>query len=941
MTFLALLILSLAVAYAGNTGKIAGKIIDKNSGEPLIGANVWVVDTHLGSSTDVLGRYFILQIPPGKYELKISYIGYQQVIVKNVTVQFDLTTQIDIQMESDVLETEEVVIVAEKPLVQHDITSTRTTTSREAMENMPGMENSLDIFKVRSGAITDVIKPPVMLANGQQLQVRDESLKDVHIRGGRGGEILYMVDGVPVTHPIYGGRSVLDLNVNDIDEIELLTGGFNAEYGQAQSGVVNITTRSGKDKLEGGIEYKTDYWHPIGSFYDTQYITFSFGGPGILSRHVLPKLGVQLPGELNFFLSGSGNLTNTEYDNHRTRSDLSILDLKLKEKQDNSANINGKIDWFLSDNIRFAFNYHGSWKRWSRFDWLWNNYPDNTVSYQRTNSHLALKFVHTLSKSTFYQLNIGYLGVKYRASLEGVRPDQFWTFYCDSTDQTGMTYHAWQRDCAAAAPYRISSRILSPETDALTGFFNDKGCENIWRDDDTKTFSFRGDFTSQINNEHLIKFGAEIQWNDLQYIDIQDGGVQLSRYGMWKYNVSSQADSIAAPPGPFPEFGQTRWVFFAKPMIGGFYIQDKYERKSLIINAGFRCDWFVPGESIFNEQYQEQWELATGLDADWKKFRFKLSPRFGISFPISVRTALFFSYGHFTQLPELQFMYRDPYSGGFTGNPGLDYEQTVLYEFGFTNQLSKNWVFDIKSYAKDISQQVGTTNLRSAAGLPVSLYDNNGYARARGLEFRFNRRHDKFISGDITYTVQWATGYSSSAFDDYIRSINDFPNPIRERRLGWDVRHQIILQTTMAVPDNSQIKFFNLKLPEKWSLTILSNFASGYPFTPGSTSLIELQTKENTKTGPFTSNTDLKFQKWFTQLAGIRVTLFLDIFNLFNQNNVQIGYGFNSWTGKPYRYGDPIENQKQLYNWYEMYRLMDPRQFSTNRYAKIGLKLNW
>ncbi len=316
-----------------------------------------------------------------------------------------------------------------------------------------------------------------------------------------------------------------------------------------------------------------------------------------------------------------------------------------------------------------------------------------------------------------------------------------------------------------------------------------------------------------------------------------------------------------------------------------------------------------------------------------------------MSFPISENTVVFFSYGHFNQLPELQYFYRDPYSSGFTGNPGLDYEQTILYEFGFTHQLTDYWAVDIKSYGKDISKQIGTTRVFSSQGTPIDLYDNKGYGRTRGLEFEFVKNPSDFIAGRATYTIQWANGYSSSAFDDYIRSTNNFPYPIRERALEWDVRHQVIVQATLAAGKGQHPNVFGLELSDDWNLTLLYRLSTGTPYTPGQATLnpVEAQKQENTAYGPYTSSTDLKFEKGFT-IGGLRVAVTFDVFNLFDQRNVQTvrsDLGFNKWTGEPYKFGDVEKPQTNLYDYYTMLSLRDPRVFSTGRTTKIGLRIDF
>lgn len=925
-------------AFAGNTGKIAGIVTDSQTGEPLIGANVIVMGTKLGAATDEKGNYYILQVPPGTYEVMASYIGYHNKTFKNVDIKVDLTKRLNFLMESRAIDAPTLTVTAEEPLVQLDITSTRKTTSKEEIQDTPGFETTNDIFLLHSGSVVGSAPQMISLA-GEQLQVRDTSVKNVHIRGGRGGEILFMVDGVPVTHPIYGGRDVLELNVVDVQGMELLTGAFNAEYGQAQSGVINITTRTGSENYEGGIEYKTS---ELDNSYATQYTSFYLGGPEPLTQKILPALGVKLPGKMTFFLSGSGNISDTPHNNLRQRNDFKVFGLKLgNEKQDNTRNFNAKLNWEISNQVNMVLSYHGSWKNWSNFEWLWKNYPNNTADYQRANQNINLRLNHTLSKSTFYNLNLGFLSVDYNGSLYGNRPSDFWRFYKDSLVYDYDTF----KHLFTGPPDSIKSVIKSPTTDAY-GFFDPLGFESIWRDDFTTTFTFKGDLTSQIHPEHLIKTGVEVQYNDIQYIDIQDGGVKLSNYGSYAF----KNDPYFIPPiGPYPEFGQNRWVFNAFPLTGGAYIQDKFEKEALILNFGLRADWFMPGSSIRQDSWKKQWENATGLKADWSWFKYKFSPRFGISFPISDRMVVFFSYGHFNQLPELQFYYRDPYTGGFTGNPHLDYEQTILYEFGFTRQLFQDWAIDIKSYTKDISKQVETLQLQAALGLPVYLYDNRGYSRARGLEFELVKRHSHFTSGKLTYTVQWANGYSSSAFENYIRSKTDFPNPIRERRLQWDIRHQIVLQAMLSADDHQNLNLFGLKLPDNWNITLLSRFSSGDPYTPYTLDPAEAQKKENLNTGPHSIITDLKLKKSF-RFSGIELSIFTDIFNVFDRKNIVVDNPYYRWfnrlTGEPYKYGDvdpqlTLIDVYQQISWHKMVILMDPRQFQTGRHIKLGLRLDW
>lgn len=910
---------------AANTGKIKGSVIDKTTGEPLIGANLFLENTQAGTSTDASGYYFIINVKPGRYNLKISYIGYHPITVKDVFVRADLTSEFDIEMEPNSIEMPTLEVTAERKMIQKDITSTRRVTERADLENSPGMNSVSDVFSMHSGAIVDNVPQRINVGEGAgQLQLRDESLKNVHIRGGRGGEILYMVDGMPVTHPLYGGRDVLNLNIQEVEQIELLTGAFSAEYGQAQSGVVNITTRSGGIAKNGSMEYKSDRTGILGKSFNNDYVSFNIGGPLSVVEKLIKLARLPLPGELFYFASGNVNLNDTRLNNGRTR-ELLFENPEIYQRQDNEMHLNSKVDWNISPKFKVTCSYSGTFKKWTNFDWQWILNPDNTAQYERRALKYGLKVNHFVSQNTFYNLNLGYLEVGYKASLDGsTQLSDYWQWtYDEILDPELDTFYV---DTSYTG-------LAQPVVDPTTGFFTNEGYQDIWRDDLTKTYTFKFDFRSQVHKAHYLKAGIQAQYNDIQYVDIQDGGYFLSNFGE---HVILGEDAVDPPPGPYQEYGRTRWVFDSYPIIGGAYLEDKIELEALIVNAGVRLDFFSKGETVMIDTWQKKWEDATGLEADWDKVNFKLSPRFGISFPISEITVLFFSYGHFNQLPELHYYYRDPYTGGFTGNPGLDYESTILYEFGFTHQFGQNFALDIKSYQRDISKQIGTQQLIANLGLPVSLYDNKGYARSRGMEFEFNKRFSNFTSGNVSYTIQWATGYSSSSFEEYINSKTGIPNPIRERRLGWDRRHQIAATFSLRSPRGKSMNVFGLKLPDDWSITTLGRIASGTPYTPGTYDPIENMLLQNSEELPWTYSMDIRAQKSF-QLLGLHCGVFADVYNVLNIANAQV---VNRWTGQPYQYGDTIDDSQRLFSWRDMILQRNPWQVADPLHAIFGLRVN-
>jgi len=239
MTLLIALILIYPL-WSGTTGKIAGKVIDKNTGDPLPGANVVIIGTSLGAATDIDGQFTVLHIPLGSYDVQASVIGYTNYTITQVRVRIDQTTRINFELEMMVIDGEIVTIVAERNILREDVaTSVVAMTADEVLE-LP----------------VSTIESVVGLQAGIQ--------GNFNIRGGGSDEALFLMDGVTLRDP-RNNEPITTLALSSIKEISVERGGFNAEYGQVRSGIVNVVTKEGsKAAYHGSIEFK---YSPPGAKY--------------------------------------------------------------------------------------------------------------------------------------------------------------------------------------------------------------------------------------------------------------------------------------------------------------------------------------------------------------------------------------------------------------------------------------------------------------------------------------------------------------------------------------------------------------------------------------------------------------------------------------------------------------------------------------------------
>ena len=268
------------ILYSQNTGIISGTITDLKSGDGMPGVNVIVKGTYYGASSDLQGKYRINNISPGSYDIEVSMIGYKVILKTGVVVQKDEVVTLDFSIEETVLSFgEDVVVMGKKPLFDIDETASVSRVRKEEIET-----------KVVS-SVEDILS--------EQIGVTTQD-NEIHIRGGRIDESMFVVDGFSVKDPLSGYSGNLFVNADAIEELEIVTGGYSAEYGQAMSGIINIKLKEGRDRYEGALKYSSD--RLLKDNFNSDRIEFNLGGPDMFFEKIPKFLGKDLPGSFSFFL---------------------------------------------------------------------------------------------------------------------------------------------------------------------------------------------------------------------------------------------------------------------------------------------------------------------------------------------------------------------------------------------------------------------------------------------------------------------------------------------------------------------------------------------------------------------------------------------------------------------------------------------------------------
>ena len=897
-------------------GFISGVITESNSGEGMPGVNIMIKGTYYGTSSDLQGKYKINNISPGSYDVEVSMIGYKVILKTGVSVKQNETIALDFVMEETVLSFgEDVIVMGKKPLFDVDETASVARVRKEEIET-----------KVVS-SVEDILS--------EQIGVTTQD-NEIHIRGGRIDESMFVVDGFSVKDPLSGYSGNLFVNADAIEELEIVTGGYSAEYGQAMSGIVNIKLKEGRDRYEGSMKYSSD--RLITDNFNSDRIEFNLGGPDLFFEKIPKFLGKDLPGSFSFFLNGygkvyDGNLpvASTLYPHRYWSSSLiseSLADNIMKKfaaRENNDWHLLYKLTWLLSAKKKLSISYDASTNinqgyfmprafSSTYFPYRYQNILDNYNTITRDSRLFNLNWTHTLSTRSFYDLTVGKFSTMEHSAVQ----DLHWSEYQERLDLEPINYNLDDT--------QMDGNIQITYGDE----FYDTGFAPEWYDLSSENTRMDLDWTIHTECNHKLKTGFEHTITDIQVLDIDEPWSGSSGFG-------ANYDS-----------------YNAKTYFGAFYIQDRIVFEGMTLNLGLRTDYWIPGRyvedaindtsSIIITNSARQLFKDETFDFPWfedpYKMKARLSPRFGISHPVTDNDVLYFYYGHFSQLPTFQYVYAKINSKAQStyqvfGNPNLNPKTTVQYEIGVKHRFSEDQVLEPKAYWKDMFDYETSQTIRPSnpkyAHLSFNMYFNADYARSRGVEAILKSRFFTNWYVDLNFNYSIVTGKSSSPLDNLLVQAGQLSEkPLGENYMSWDRPLHMFTNVSYSHPS-------------KWGISARLEYESGRRYTRSiQDTIITIDDKqfydgprEDDRPYAFISdaakkNIDIKIYKTI-ELGQFKLKTYAEIENVLNDVTPR---RINPFTGRGYGPGE-------IYG----YRLLnspnpneDPSRYTRPRSMEIGIQ---
>ncbi|HEY4612969.1 MAG TPA: TonB-dependent receptor, partial [Bacteroidota bacterium] len=552
----------------GITGILEGKVIDKQTREPLVGVNIVVLGQPQGGSSDAEGNYQIKNIRAGVYDVRYTIVGYKTVVMKGVTILPDLRTRVDVQLEVTAIELDVIEVRAEKPLIQKDLAATAYSIGQIKLEKLP-----ISAFQ-------------------EVLALQPGTTVEGNVRGGKANEVVFLVDGLPVQDVVGGGLGT-SLPRSSISGLTVHTGGFDAEYGNALSGVVNVVTKTGSNRPEYSIRLEKDNWLPESINKQTDQATeleVSVSGPIIQDK-------------LSFFTANTFIAHNTRWwqDFQRT----------LTPPVSQEATGFGKLEYELSPMVRLGFQGIYSIRKWHDYEFSWRFNLAGLPLRRRDSYRLAAVLSHTLSENSYYTVSLSRYFLLSRIGEDS-------------------------KDNLTLEPYEYDFFLRY-----VVG-----GKRNWWADTKQIVYTLRGDFTTQIEKMHLLKIGFEVNQYNIAS-DLVKYEPQTTYFG--KPIVDAPLLNYSNSYDYSPRSGSVFIQDKVELVKDGSNFSAGIRWDFLDPTAQRPLVEFIP---VSQTEFEQQVKGFTKT-----KVKHQFSPRLSFAGPIGTTSFFFVNFGHYFQYPLFDYLY--------------------------------------------------------------------------------------------------------------------------------------------------------------------------------------------------------------------------------------------------------------------------------------------
>ncbi|MFH1278838.1 MAG: carboxypeptidase regulatory-like domain-containing protein [Candidatus Eisenbacteria bacterium] len=896
-------------------GSLQGRITDKETGEAIAFADVILVGTGKGIISGQDGSYRFVMIPAGIYQLRVNRMGYGSELLDQVRIEAGYVMKRDIGLQPiAVREMEPIEVSADREMVDVEVSQTSHYIT------------SAEIKDMAVTVIDDVV--------GKQAGVVEQD-GGLYVRGGRAGDTVYRIDGVIIRDLITGGSSAGNISARSVKSVEIITGGFDAEYGQALAGVIDIETKEGSTELHGYGEYQSDHLPLFGQIYrsyDLDNFEFQIEGEEPFQAFALRPLGIDVPGKLTFFLDVSGDFDDTYLPvkaagggDNTLRSNYrdSFLGMDIDYGKDfwtpraeNRWSGIYKISWQPNGKNKLNLSFqkkleisHGFFRRplgnaispgeaTSAYNWEWSRRKDHDYTMTDDNNTITFDWRHLWNRRT-------------RTTLRFSR--QFTAFFQNVYGRPWFTYE------------EPSDRDLPPAAD--DPFFVNTGDNGLWHNRYVENYTGYFDLEHERGDAHKFKGGFDISYENLQFVTISEP---------W----------VADPDG----LGRNHDLWHVYPTTGALYVQDKFRYEGFIGNVGLRYDYWFPGSAAenavrdttrdsYNEALLRSYEGDSHAFVGGNRFKGTMAPRFQVSHPITDRSHLFFNYGHFSQRPDYFYVYSKISSVSsedfpIVGNLNLNPKRTVKYELGARHQVANDLALDFSVFYDDIYDYEKSLRFERQGRPDFFVFINEDFARSRGIEITLRKKRSKYMWGRLAYSYTIATGKSSDPTQSNLlqEEVGAFTQIGKDEEfLYWNRPHKLTADVTISVGEKQDPPtIFGWTTPHDWSLHAYFWAQSGRAYTPTAPEGEETA-KRYSANAPFNTTFDLRFSKGF-RWSGLKWSYLVEARNLFNHVYPK---RIDSVTGRAYVIGEGSLSRELSQS--EVAQYSDPSFWSTPRSFRVGL----